>query len=83
MDQWMGWLLFAAALVSFAGVVAFTEAYLPRGRGKILAAALVVYFVASCVGLSVGFNSAERGIFLGFATVPIAIGYAVMSMRTQ
>lgn len=82
METWMGWALFGFAIVALALVVSLTEAYVRRGRGRILAVSVLVYFVCCCVGLSVGFDSVGRGIFLSVVSLPIAAGYALMSLRT-
>jgi hypothetical protein len=79
----MGWALFGFAIVAFALVVSLTEAFVTRGRGRILSAAVLMYFLCCCVGLSVGFDSVGRGIFLSVVSLPIAAGYALMSLRTQ
>lgn len=83
MDAWMGWVLFAVALVGLAGVVALTEAYMENGRGRILLPAVLVYFVLCLVGLSVGFDSIGRGVLLSIVALPIALVYVLSALRTR
>lgn len=79
----MGWVLFAAALIGLAGVVALTEAYVQEGRGRILVPAVLVYFVLCLVGLSVGFDSVGRGVLLSIVALPIALIYVLTALRTR